>query len=106
MWVISEFKNIQPKNTKIILNLITYLIQKGNDSSWILVVLFIPNQNYNVYILCFVSISSRVPKDQEVNQGLQWVYLHVYLFTIDAYVPAWFEISTKYLIFFFFFLVL
>ena len=96
----------QPQNTKITLNLITCLVQKGNNSSWILVVLFIPNQNYNVYILCFVSISPRVHKDQEVNQGLQWVYLHLYLFTIDAYVPAWFEISTKYLNFFFFFFVL
>lgn len=102
MWVIAELKNIQPQNTKITLNLITCLVQKGNDISWILIVFFIPNQNYNVYILCFVSISPRVPKDQEVNQGLQWVYLHLYLFTIDAYAPAWFEISTKYLNFFFF----
>ena len=59
----------QPQNTKITLNLITCLVQKGNNSSWILVVLFIPNQNYNVYILCFVSISPRVHKDQEVNQA-------------------------------------
>ena len=44
------------------------------------------------YILYFIFMSSRVPKGQEVNQGLQWVYLHLYLFTGDAYMLAWFEI--------------
>lgn len=33
MWVIAELKNIEPQNTKITLNLITCLVQKGNDIS-------------------------------------------------------------------------
>lgn len=57
----------------------------------------ISNQKQITYILCFLFLSFRVPKDQGVNQDLLWVHLCLYLFAINIQLPG-FEIFTSWVL--------